>query len=297
MNRWLREPLLHFVVAGIVLFAAYTLVQDRDPAADSQTIVVDRRALLTYLQYRANAFDPETFGAALDGMSDAELEEIIDSFVEEEILYREALELRLESSDNIIRQRMIQKMTFLLSDISATDSSPDAQALQNYFEDNIDAYAIQPWATFTHVFFDAERRGADGALAAALDAKQTLNERNAQFNDAPAIGDRFPFLRNYVERTLEYVAGHFGYEFAALIEAADPSATSWQGPFESVYGQHVALLTHRAARSYPELDAVRSVVERDLATERSAEALDAMTRSIRDRYTIRVDDIRSDSAP
>jgi hypothetical protein len=297
MNRWLREPLLHFVIAGIVLFTAFDIFNDRAPLADTQTIVVDRRTLLTYLQYRANAFDPETFAAALDGMTDSELEEIIDGFVDEEILYREALELGLESSDNIIRQRMIQKMTFLLADITATGDAPDAQALQSYFEDNIEAYAIQPWATFTHVFFDAEKRGADGALAAAEAARQSLNERGAGFNDSPETGDRFPYLRNYVERTLEYVAGHFGYDFVASIEAAEPSAAVWQGPFESPYGQHIVLLTHLTDRSYPEFDAVRSEIERDLAAEQSASALAEMTRSIRDRYTVRVDVIRTESAP
>jgi len=293
MNRWLREPLLHFIVAGIILFAAFDVFKGTDSSADSQTIVVDRRALLTFLQYRANAFDPEIFGAALDGMTNSELDEVIESYVDEEILYREALELGLESSDNIIRQRMIQKMTFLLADISATDAPSDTQALQRYFEENIDAYAIAPWATFTHVFFDAEKRGADAALAAAREAKDQLNERGAQFNDAPGIGDRFPFLRNYVERTLEYVAGHFGYEFVARIEAIEPSDTTWQGPFESVYGQHIVLLTQRADRSYPQLDDVRSAVERDLATEQSARALDEMTRRIRDRYTIEIEDIRT----
>jgi hypothetical protein len=296
MKRWLREPLLHFLVAGVILFSAFHVFRENQPAADSQTIVVDRRALLTFLQYRANAFDPEIFGAALDSMNEAELAEVIDSYVEEEILYREALDLGLEASDNIIRQRMVQKMSFLLSDIAATDPSADAEAIENYFAENIEAYAIQPWATFTHVFFDSEKRGSEGALAAALDAKQKLNSTGIGFSDAPGLGDRFPFLRNYVERTLEYVAGHFGYDFVAEIESLEPSATQWQGPFESVYGQHIILLTHRADRSYPELDDVRSAVERDLASELSNKALDEMTRSVRDRYTVRIDPIRTEPA-
>jgi hypothetical protein len=293
MNRWLREPLLHFLIAGVILFTAFDVFRGDDPIADSDTIIVDRRALLTFLQYRANAFDPETFGAALDGMTDRELEEVIDSYIKEEILYREALELGLETSDNIIRQRMVQKMSFLLTDIAATDSSTDPEALETWFEANLETYAIQPWATFTHVFFDAEKRGPERALAAAQEAARDLNASGAGFNDAPGFGDRFPFLRNYVERTLEYVAGHFGYEFVAAIEALDPTDSEWQGPFESVYGQHVILLTHRADRSYPELDEVRSAVERDLATELSKLALDEITRSVRERYTVRIDEIRS----
>lgn len=293
----LREPLLHFLVAGILLFGAYTLFNTDQSVGDDQAIVVDRRGLLTFLQYRANAFDSEIFGTALDAMSDTELNEVIDSYIEEEILYREAVQLGLAESDNIIRQRMVQKMSFLLSDIAATGLSADSGSLESYFADNIDAYAIQPWATFTHVFFDADKRGAEGALAAAEEARRDLNARGALFNDAPGVGDSFPFLQNYVERTLEYVAGHFGYEFVAHIESMSPSLNEWQGPFPSVYGQHVILLTERAERALPVLQDVQSTVERDFADALAAEALNEITRGIRSRYQVRIESIRSENVP
>ena len=292
----LRDPLLHFVVAGTILFAAFAAFRGDEPTDLTETIVVDRRALLTFLQYRANAFDPEIFGAALNDITDGELQEVIDAYVDEEILYREAQQLGLEASDNIIRQRMVQKMNFLMTDIAAADLSTDSGALEAYFVENLEAYAVQPWATFTHIFFDTEKHGAEGAHAAAEDAKHELNAARVQFNDAPGLGDNFPFLRNYVERTFEYVAGQFGYEFVAAIEAIGTSENEWQGPFQSVYGQHIVLMIDKAERAYPDLDDVRSTVERDLANELSNEALDQMTREIRERYDIQIGEIRSGSA-
>ena len=289
----LREPLLHFLAAGAVLFAAFSLTGSDEATGDGDAIVVDRRALLTFLQYRANAFDPGTFGAALDAMSDAELGEVIAAYVDEEILYREALELGLETSDNIIRQRMVQKMTFLIGDLTTQDSGFDRAALEAHFAGNIDAYAIQPWVTFAHVFFDAGKRGPDGAIAAAEAALAELNARQAQFNDAPQYGDGFPFLRNYVERTLEYVAGHFGYEFAAALATLEPSSTEWRGPIQSAYGQHLVMVTENRPRAYPELDDVLSDVERDLAEQRSLAAMEGMMRQIRDRYEVQVGEIRT----
>ena len=291
----LRDPLLHFVVAGTILFAAFTAFRGDEPTDLTETIIIDRRALLTFLQYRANAFDPEIFGAALNDMTDGELQEVIDAYVDEEILYREAQQLGLEASDNIIRQRMVQKMGFLMTDIAAADLSPDPGALEAYFVENLEAYAVQPWATFTHIFFDTEKRGAEGAYTAAEDAKLELNAARVQFNDAPGLGDNFPFLRNYVERTFEYVAGHFGYEFVAAIEAIGTSENEWQGPFQSVYGQHIVLMIDKAERAYPDLDDVRSAVERDLADELSNVALDQMTREIRERYDIQIGEIRTRS--
>lgn len=292
----IREPLLHFFAAGAVLFGAFSLTGSDGSAGNSDAIVVDRRALLTFLQYRANAFDPETFGAALDAMSDAELAEVITAYVDEEILYREAQELGLEQSDNIIRQRMVQKMTFLIGDLTTQNPATDRAALETYFDENIDAYAIQPWVTFAHVFFDAERHGPDGAIEAAEAALAVLNGRRAQFNDAPQYGDGFPFLRNYVERTLEYVAGHFGYDFAAALVPLEPSSNEWRGPIQSAYGQHLVLVTENMPRAYPELDDVLADVERDLAEQRSLAAMEGLISEIRERYEVQVGEIRSGPA-
>ena len=298
MTRWLREPLVHFVVAGAILFGAFALFRDDvQTDSDSRTIVVDRRSLLTFLQYRANAFEAETFGNALDAMSDAEIGEIIDAYVSEEILYRQALEYGLDTSDNIIRQRLVQKMSFVLTDVAAAGQSADRAALETYFRDNIEAYAVAPWVTFTHVFFDAGRRGEAGAREAALAAQRELNADAVQFNDGAGFGDRFPYDRNYVERTLEFVAGHFGYDFVAALAPLAPSATAWQGPIPSAYGEHLVMLTRNVDRSFPELDAVLSDVERDYLNEQTSAALAEMTGAIRDGYRIEIGEIRSPQDP
>jgi hypothetical protein len=294
MTRWLREPIVHFLLAGAILFAAIAVFRgDAGTSTDDNTIVVDRRNLLAFLQYRANAFEADTFGAALDAMSDAEIQEVIDAYVNEEILYREALSYGLESSDYIIRQRLVQRMSFVLTDVAGAAQTTDRAALETYFRENIEAYAIDPWVTFTHVYFDASRRGADGAREAALAAQQELNANGVQFNDAGAVGDRFPFDRNYAERTLEFVAGNFGYEFVAALEPLETSDSRWQGPIRSVYGEHLVMLTRSVDRSYPELDDVLVDVERDYLNEQTSATMATMTRAIRDRYRIEIGEIRS----
>jgi hypothetical protein len=292
-RRLLREPLVHFLAAGAVLFTAYALV--RGPAAapaDETTIVVDRRALLTYMQYRANAFEPDTFAAALDAMSAAELQQFIDAYVDEEILYREAKSLGLAESDFVIRQRMIQKIDFLLGDIAGAGTDLDESELLAYFNAHKDAYAIEPAVTFAHVFFDADRRGAETALTDALEAVRTLNASGAEFNDAPRYGDRFPFLTNYVERTFDFVASHFGTEFAAELANMSPSVSIWQGPIRSAYGQHVVLLTQRTQRRFPTLDEVRDGIERDYLDERAAADRANMIANLRQRYSVEIGDLR-----
>jgi hypothetical protein len=296
LSRLLREPLVHFIVAGAVLYGTYAALAGSDETTDSgETIIVDRRALLTFMQYRANAFEPETFSAVLDTMSDADLQELIDAYINEEVLYREAESIGLDSNDYIIRQRLVQKMSFLMSDIADRGATASDDELTDWFEANIEAYAIQPWTTFTHVFFDVERRGAAQAAVDAQAALAALNESGLGFNDAPGHGDRFPFLRNYVERTYEYVASHFGYDFAEQLASLDASSAQWQGPLQSSLGAHVVLITTQAPRAYPDLEAVRADVERDFNAERTRMALGEMTESVRDQYRIEIREVRADS--
>ena len=284
---------MHFIGAGAILFTAYAWLGGSVAPRDDATIVVDRRAILTFLQYRANAFDDEVFGTALDTMSEAELNDVVEAYIDEEVLYREARSLALDESDNVIRQRLVQKMNFVLADISQPGTTGDEAGLARYFADNIDAYAIDPWVTLTHIFFDADTGGRDEARQRAVSLLRKLDESSADFNDAPAFGDRFPFLTNYVERTLTYLAGHFGAAFAAEIAAMTPSTTDWQGPIESAFGFHLVLLSERAEQSYPELDAVRTRVEQDYANSLSAEIRDDLIDAIRERYRVEILGLRA----
>ena len=288
MRQLLREPIVHFLVAGGVLFALYAFVRGPLlPRADDMSIIVDRRALLTFMQYRANAFEPDTFAAALDAMSAEEVEALVKAYVDDEILYREALALRLDESDYVIRQRMIQKVDFLLGDAADAVTEVDEGELTAYFAAHKAEYAIEPSITFTHVFFDSERRGA-ATHADAVVALRELNAAGAGFNDAGDRGDRFPFLKNYVERTLDHVASHFGTEFAARIASLTPSPDRWQGPLRSAYGEHLVLVTSRTEPRYPELAEVRAEVERDYLEQRAAAERAALLERLRERYRVDV---------
>jgi hypothetical protein len=111
-TRWLREPLLHFLLIGLALFAIYRAL---NPAAVEQEN--RRRIELTdddlrqlelgwTMQWRRPP-TPE------------EMRRLVESKIREEILYREALALGLDQGDTIVKRRMVQKMEFLAEDVSA----------------------------------------------------------------------------------------------------------------------------------------------------------------------------------
>ena len=59
MKKILKGPLVHFLALGLGLFVLFDLVASDEAAYDSKVINVDRDALLTFVQYRARAFEPQ----------------------------------------------------------------------------------------------------------------------------------------------------------------------------------------------------------------------------------------------
>jgi len=100
LSRILKEPLLHFLAFGFLLFLVFEFVaSDEDEAMNSKTILVDRDTLLTFIQYQSKTFEPNLAAVRLDEMSDAELQVLVDDYVREEALHREALALSLDNED------------------------------------------------------------------------------------------------------------------------------------------------------------------------------------------------------
>ena len=286
----IREPLLHFLFAGALLFAWYELSGGAEAGAgDGRVIEVDREALLTFMQYRARAFEPELFRARLEAMSPGELRALVEDYVREEVLYREALSLAMDEGDYIIRQRLVQKLDFLLEDAARQAADPGPEELDAFYQERRDDYLVDAVYTFTHIFFDAEKRGWDEARAAAAALLQGGETASLPFTGAGQYGDRYPFLQNYVERTRDYVANNFNDDFVAALDAIEAPGPQWRGPFASRYGYHLVMLRARTEPYIPQLEAIRERVLEDFRFESALRAREeAVDRLISD-YEVRID--------
>ena len=186
---WVRDPLVQFLLIGGALFGAYGVLGSAPDGNESKRIVVSRDALLTFVQYRANAFQFDLFDQGLDELTLAERGVLVDEYVREEALYREALAMGLDQGDYVIRQRLIQRLDFLLESGIETEDVGRAELVEFYTEFNAD-YWEPPVYTFAHVFFNAERRGDEEAREGAIQMLTELNERGVPFSGAPGLGDR-----------------------------------------------------------------------------------------------------------
>ncbi|MBI1364708.1 MAG: hypothetical protein GC153_01955 [Alphaproteobacteria bacterium] len=267
----LKDPLTHFLVIGAVLFFIGSAL--KPPPQDEKQIVVDRPALLEFIQYRSKAFEPSTAAALFDSMSPAQRKDLIDDYVREEAIYREAKSMGLEASDYVIKQRLIQKFDFLAQN-AVSDIAPSDEEVAAYFKAHRKDYYIQPSVTFTHVFFSKTNRGAEAARSAAESEAAKLNARKAPFEAAVGEGERFPFDVNYVERTYDYVESQFGADAAkAIFDPAGPFKV-WRAPVVSPYGAHAVFVSKVTPGRYPALAEVRRQVAADAqrANEQAAEA-------------------------
>ena len=288
MKRFLKEPLVHFLAAGLGLFVLFGLVNRDEGDTDPNVVIVDRDALLTFVQYRIKAFNPTLAEKKLEGMSDEELERFIDEYVREEVLHREALALGLDEDDYVIRRRLVQKLEFITEGFAESSVAVDESALQRYFDANKTDYFVEPYVTFTHVFFQTEDRPREEAQALAKKELAKLNRDAVPFSDAPQHGDRFLYHVNYVERTPDYVGSHFGPPMARALFALEPNEFVWRGPFDSAYGVHLVLLTTNEPGREPELAELRDRIHEDARRAMIREETESAIAEVVEAYDVRV---------
>lgn len=134
MRAVIRDPLTHFIVLGALLYAAVVaFAPPADTGDTARHILVDRAALVEFIENRTSNFDADAVGKWLDQRAPAQLRAIINDYVSEEMRYREALALGLQSNDYAIKQRLVQKMDYLDdTDAGVTAEQRRAQLKKKY---------------------------------------------------------------------------------------------------------------------------------------------------------------------
>jgi hypothetical protein len=259
-------------VAGLLLFAAYAAFQRfASPAQPSHQIELtleDLRGL--EIAFTSRWQRPPT---------PDEMVGMVESKVREEVLYREALALGLDKEDTIVKRRMAQKMEFLAEDVSAA-REPSGEELAAWFAQNARRFALPGRASFRHLYFSPDRRGA----RAHDDAAQALDQLGGQPEDAPAVGDPFMFQDTLADRSSEQLAKDFGPGFARAVFELAPG--SWQGPIESGYGWHLVFVSALTPGRVPALEEVEADVKTAWRADQQAEAWRKAYEAMRAKYEL-----------
>jgi peptidyl-prolyl cis-trans isomerase C len=270
-----REPLLHFLLLGALIFAVNAWREKQRPAETEMARIEITAGTIAWLS--------EGFAKQWHRAPDAaELRGLVNDHLREEVLYREALALGLDGNDTIVRRRLAQKMEFFGQDI-ATAVEPDEATLRKFFEKNSARYAKAARVSFRHVYFSKDRRG-DRLEADAREALAAL----AKGADEEPVGD--PFLREheFAAASETDIASALGRDFAAQVVTLP--AGEWRGPVASSYGVHLVRVSERAEPQAVGFEAVREAVVRDFSEERRLAANADFIRRLKERYLISVDE-------
>jgi len=271
VGRWLREPLLHFVVLGAVVFALHRLLA---PPAPSRQIVVTEalRRGMRQEHLRRQGAAPTA----------AEEDAIIQRYVDTEVMVREALALGLDRGDIIVRRRLVQKMEFLNEGLEPISEPTDAD-LQAYLDAHEERYALAERVSLEHVFVSASGHPIDGEAVAV-----ELREQLLAGADPARLGEPFLRGREFRGQSERDLAAIFGPAFARAVVGLRPE--EWSKPVASSYGLHLVRVSERQAGHRPALDAVRREVRRDWQEERRDAAARAAFHRLRERYDIRIEE-------
>src|SRR5271167_2147796 len=275
LKRWLREPLLHFLLLGAVLFVAYAYMQrGRGGVESSKQIALSLDDLRTMDMYFQSQWHRQP--------TPAEFQAMVEDKVREEVLYREALAMRLDKDDTIVKRRMAQKMQFLAEDVAAAHE-PSTVELKAWFDKNQNKFALPSRYSFRHLYFSPDKRGKN----AQEDAAKALAKIAGQPEDsklAASLADQFMFQDYYGDRAPEAIAKEFGPQFAVSLEKLKPG--SWQGPVESGYGWHLVYVDTVIPGRIPAFEEMESDVKTAWLAEQKATAWQKAYAKMRAKYTV-----------
>lgn len=272
LRKILREPLLHFLVLGAGLFFLYDNINS-ESANTRNEIVIDENRL---------SIVSATFERVWQrAPTDAELQGLIDSYVREEVMYREGIALNLDRGDAIVRRRVAQKMSFI-ADGLVPDVPTDAE-LQSWLLSHADEYRVPPSFSLRQVYIDPQRHA--GELEAVI---ASTRKALADVSSEVLAGDPTMLPRSTENANQRDIERAFGREFADAILGVEVG--SWQGPIRSSFGLHFVDISEYIPARDPSLEEVRSAVERDFLNSRSLEISDAFYQALLQRYTVRYAD-------
>ena len=273
MKSILKEPLVHFLGLGAILFGI-GLARGDATGPSTNRIALSTGVIERLVEgFRMTWQRPPT---------ESEFRGLMTEYLREEVLYREALEMGLDREDQIIRRRMRQKLEFLTADL-VESIEPSEEELQAYLDEDPDRYRQEYTISFTQIYF-GEQAGRDPEARAVA----ALSELNANRSvDPQTLGD--PFLLPAAQRDLpeRAVPATFGAGFAEQI--TDQPLGEWHGPVTSAFGVHLVRVDAFEPGRTSEIDEVRDAVYRDLTGERTRNVEEQFFQRLLAQYKVTVD--------
>lgn len=267
----LTDPLIHFLLFGLLLFIFSELfLNTNSNDDDSLNIVVDKE--------RQTQLAALFKGSRNRAPNAKEMTALIDSYVMEEIYYREALKLNLDKNDIVIRRRLGQKLEYLQEDVSSL-LDPSAEELSAWFQENQQEFLLASRYWFSQILLNPDDLSQ---------ANSILDQLNSGEISVTEINQSVLLETNNVALSERDISGRFGDEFAeGLVDLQEEGV--WQGPISSVFGQHLVRLDRRKVGRVPQIPEVEEKVLQEYRSVQRKRQQEKFKRQLKEQYRIEVE--------
>lgn len=259
---WTREPLLHFLLVGALLFGVDYL-SNRGSSDANEIIIsaeVDEEARQLFKANRNREPSAE------------EMTALRKVWLDNEVLYREGLALQLDKGDTAIRERVIFKALSVVD--TGTKLPPaDDKVLREWFDKHREKYD-EP------ARFDFQEAVLSG------DAGETAIRAFVEALNGGMPGDAKAGLRVFKGRPHGNLVQSYGADFAKTLEAAAPG--QWLA-LQSRDGWRAVRLETASPAKPGNFEMLRNVVQQDWTDATLSEQRSAAVAALARKYTIKVE--------
>ena len=259
-NPIFREPLVHFLGLAALLFIVNVVFS----GDEREVITVDVATQEYLIEQRQNL--------VLRNLTEQEKAEVIETFIEEEVLIREARKRGFENSSRI-RALLIQNMRFFMN---REIPEPTEEELRAFFEQNIEMFESPATVYYDRALFN----DPDAIPPVSLSLL-----RSGQSPDE--LGDVDWRNTKIIRATEEAIVASFGPHVSPQILAIEDER--WQGPFISENGVHFLRVAERHPSWRPDWEASKNWVDSEWLRIKNQEIIDREMAAMLQNYRIEIE--------
>lgn len=278
MKKIIKTPLAFFFILGFVVFGLHSFLNRENREIDQDPFTVE-----------ITSADIEWIKSSWEARmkrkpTQQELQGLINTFIRDEILHREALAMDLDDRDLVIQRRLVQKLTFVFEDLAET-VEPAEDELKKYLQENQEKYRIPEMMSFSHIYFNPDKRKA--VLKDAKIILDRLKSAGSSSAEMVSLGDSIMIDSSFRKKSSVEVARILGKEFANKLFSL--GEMGWQRPIISTFGTHLVYIEEHIASKMPAFENIREKVKNDFMYVRKNQVVDTAYNTIRANYTILVE--------
>lgn len=258
LNKLMNKPVIRFFFIGSIMYLIYVFIIQLNSNTQNQdnTITITSGEIMSLEEKWTSRFKRSA--------TELEMQSLVEQHIEETILFKEAVKMGLNKNDDVIRQRMAQKLQFLSDDLIRPEPPSDDE-LRDFFYKNTNSYKPADRVTITQIYLDPKKRG-DKISDDAKKLLTKLNKIGSPESNFSAYGDTFNLQSYFLQRSKSELSMLFQGEFAKFAFLSEPN--KWQGPVNSGYGMHIIYIHEKQIGITPEFEEIKDRIREDWMIEK-----------------------------